>query len=62
MSEKIHLHDKLSELLEEAGKVIIGKEDKLKLALCCFLSEGHLLLEDVPGVGKTTLVKLLHAF
>ena len=38
---------------------ILGKEHELKLALCCFLSEGHLLIEDVPGVGKTTFAKTI---
>ena len=52
------LHDKVIKALDLANTVIIGKEDKLKLSLCCFLSNGHLLIEDVPGVGKTSLVKL----
>ena len=52
------LHEKAIKALDLANTVIIGKEDKLKLSLCCFLSNGHLLIEDVPGVGKTSLVKL----
>jgi MoxR-like ATPase len=39
--------------------VIHGKDEPIRLALVCLLSEGHLLLEDVPGVGKTTLAKAL---
>ncbi len=42
-------------LVETASKVILGKEHEIKLALCCLLAEGHLLIEDLPGVGKTTL-------
>lgn len=43
----------------EVGKVLIGKEDRLKLVLTALLADGHVLLEDLPGVGKTTLVKAL---
>jgi len=41
--------------LEHANAIILGKEKTIKLALTCILSKGHLLVEDVPGVGKTTL-------
>lgn len=42
-------------LVEEISRVLLGKEDKIKLALTCLLSDGHLLIEDLPGMGKTTL-------
>lgn len=42
-------------LIETASKVVLGKEREIKLALCCLLANGHLLIEDLPGVGKTTL-------
>src|SRR6188768_1204174 len=38
-----------------AGRVILGKERQIRLAMACILARGHLLIEDVPGVGKTTL-------
>ena len=38
-----------------AGQVILGKERQIRLAIACILARGHLLIEDVPGVGKTTL-------
>ena len=38
-----------------AGQVILGKERQIRLAIACLLARGHLLIEDVPGVGKTTL-------
>jgi MoxR-like ATPase len=38
-----------------AGEVILGKERHIRLAMACILARGHLLIEDVPGVGKTTL-------
>jgi MoxR-like ATPase len=41
------------------GKVIQGKAEVIDLALLCLVSEGHLLIEDVPGVGKTSLAKAL---
>jgi MoxR-like ATPase len=43
------------------GVALVGKPDAIRLALICLLSEGHLLLEDVPGTGKTTLAKALAA-
>ncbi len=46
----------LSAILGEVGKVIKGKDEVVLKALICFLSGGHLLIEDVPGVGKTVLV------
>ena len=41
-------------ILEEMKKVIIGKDEQLRLLLIALLSKGHILIEDVPGVGKTT--------
>ncbi len=46
-------------LIAEASKVVVDKERELRMALTCVLSGGHLLIEDVPGVGKTTLVQTL---
>ena len=46
---------------ENINKVIIGKEEQIRLVLCALLSGGHVLLEDVPGTGKTTLAKALAA-
>ncbi|HSH61232.1 MAG TPA: MoxR family ATPase [Acidimicrobiales bacterium] len=42
-------------------RVIQGKTDAIRLAVCCLVAEGHLLIEDVPGVGKTSLAKALAA-
>lgn len=47
------------EFLLEANKVILGKEKELVLALCAFISKGHILIEDIPGVGKTTFAKTI---
>jgi MoxR-like ATPase len=46
-------------LLETAGRIILGKERELRLALTCLIARGHLLIEDVPGVGKTTLAHVM---
>lgn len=48
-----------AKLTQNIGKVIIGKQDKLELILAAMLAGGHVLLEDVPGTGKTTLAKSL---
>lgn len=46
-------------IADAMNQVIIGKEDAIEKVLICFLAGGHILLEDVPGVGKTTLAKCL---
>jgi MoxR-like ATPase len=45
--------------LKASGSVIFNKEHEFKLSLTCFLAQGHFLIEDIPGVGKTTFVKTL---
>ena len=47
--------DNLDKVVEEIGRVILGKEEAIRLSLTCLLARGHLLIEDLPGVGKTTL-------
>lgn len=49
----------LARVIEQVGNVILGKEPVVRLALVAVLAEGHVLLEDVPGVGKTLLVRAL---
>jgi len=49
------MDNELKALLASANEIILGKEQQIKLAVCCILAKGHLLIEDVPGVGKTTL-------
>ncbi len=51
--------DTFDAIVTNVSKVIQGKSEVTRLALVCLVSEGHLLLEDVPGVGKTTLAKAL---
>ncbi len=52
-------NEKIESVLNNINKVIIGKEDVAILSLVALLAEGHVLLEDVPGVGKTMLVRTL---
>ncbi|MBM5794179.1 MAG: AAA family ATPase, partial [Cyanobacteria bacterium K_DeepCast_0m_m1_088] len=43
----------------QLARVLLGKEQQIQLALTCLLAGGHLLLEDLPGMGKTTLAEAL---
>ena len=45
----------LDTTIDQIGSVLLGKEHQIKLALACLLSRGHLLIEDLPGMGKTTM-------
>src|SRR5437868_1648505 len=49
----------IERVIGAAGGVILGKEMQVRLALACILARGHLLIEDLPGVGKTTLAHVL---
>ena len=49
----------LQRVTQQAGRVILGKERQIRMALACLLARGHLLIEDLPGVGKTTLAHVL---
>lgn len=53
------MNKQIQTFLESAESSILGKQYETKLALCCFLSHGHLLIEDVPGMGKTTFAKTM---
>src|SRR6202165_5322310 len=52
---------RLNQLLAQLGRIVVGKEEPLRLALACLLARGHLLIEDIPGVGKSTLAQALAA-
>lgn len=49
----------INAILAQLGRVILGKDEQLRLCLACLLARGHLLIEDIPGVGKTTLAHAL---
>jgi len=51
------VRSRMQAVAEDVGRAIVGKEDVVRLVLASLLSRGHVLIEDVPGVGKTTLAK-----
>ena len=53
----ILLQHKIESVLDECGKIIIGQQEMLELILICILSDGHILLEGVPGIAKTLAAK-----
>jgi len=59
MSEIRELQNKITSIIEETEKVVVGKRAELTLLLSAMIAGGHVLIEDVPGVGKTTLVSAI---
>ncbi|PKG68242.1 MULTISPECIES: AAA family ATPase [Pseudoalteromonas] len=55
------MHSTVTAIIDDLSSVIFGKQQQIKLALTCLFSEGHLLIEDLPGMGKTTLSHALSA-
>lgn len=49
------MNKKIEDIVSEVKKVVIGKDEIIEKVLMAILAGGHILLEDVPGVGKTTL-------
>lgn len=52
-------HELIRQLIDATSEVVLGKRHQIRLAITCLLARGHLLIEDVPGVGKTTLAHAL---
>jgi MoxR-like ATPase len=52
-------HEKINRLCENIGKVIVGKDNVIRLVAVGLLARGHILIEDIPGIGKTTLANAL---
>jgi MoxR-like ATPase len=59
MKKSVALEPRIRQLQDAIETVVRGKPDAVRLSLVCLLAEGHLLIEDVPGVGKTTLAHSL---
>ena len=59
MSSTLSTHSSVAEVIAAANRVILGKDTQVRLALAGLLARGHLLIEDLPGVGKTTLAQTL---
>lgn len=57
----MHLQGVVDSAVQEVGHILLGKERQIRLALCCLFARGHLLIEDLPGMGKTTLSHALAA-
>ncbi|MEJ7808374.1 MAG: AAA family ATPase, partial [Telluria sp.] len=53
------MYQKLHAVAHQVGQIVVGKDLQVRQALTCLLAGGHLLVEDVPGVGKTTLAHAL---
>ena len=53
------MHQELESAIEQLNQIILGKNEQIKLAVVCLLAKGHLLIEDLPGMGKTTLAHAL---
>ena len=53
------MNEKLELLINEVKKAVLGKDDVLKKVVIALLANGHILLEDIPGVGKTNLAVAL---
>jgi MoxR-like ATPase len=53
------LKNQFDQIVDQISSVVLGKEEQIRLALTCLLAKGHLLIEDIPGIGKTTLAKVL---
>ena len=52
-------NEKAQRIVDEVSKAIIGKRERVEIILCAILSGGHVMIEDIPGVGKTTLALAL---
>jgi MoxR-like ATPase len=55
----IPIAERLAGVLAQLDRIVVGKRDPLRLAFTCLLARGHLLIEDIPGVGKSTLAQAL---
>lgn len=49
----------IEQIISEVGRIILGKDIEIRLVFTCLIAKGHLLIEDIPGVGKTTLAQTL---
>jgi MoxR-like ATPase len=50
---------RLRQLVDQVSTIVLGKQSQVELSVICLLADGHLLIEDIPGVGKTTLAQAL---
>jgi len=55
----MEMQTQLNTIIDQIGHTVLGKQEQIKMALTCLFAGGHLLIEDIPGIGKTTLAKVL---
>ncbi|HEX8739317.1 MAG TPA: AAA family ATPase [Casimicrobiaceae bacterium] len=60
-SQNLPTSRRLAAVLQQVAQVVVGKHEPIRLALACLIARGHLLIEDIPGVGKSTLAQALAA-
>ncbi len=53
------MHQTIDDVIRNVALHVRGKDEQIRLALCCLLADGHLLLDDVPGTGKTSMAKAI---
>jgi MoxR-like ATPase len=53
------MHHLIANIVQQVGSIVIGKEHEIRLSLACLFAKGHILIEDLPGMGKTTLAQVL---
>jgi MoxR-like ATPase len=58
-ADRLATRDRLQAAIEQTNGVLLGKPEQVRLAFACLLAGGHLLIEDLPGMGKTTLAHAL---
>ncbi|HEY1328160.1 MAG TPA: AAA family ATPase [Casimicrobiaceae bacterium] len=58
-SQNVPTAQRLDAVVAQLGRIVVGKDEPIRLALACLLARGHLLIEDIPGVGKSTLAQAL---
>ncbi|MBK6335674.1 MAG: AAA family ATPase [Betaproteobacteria bacterium] len=56
---KVATAQRLAAVVAQLNRIVVGKDEAMRLALTCLLARGHLLIEDIPGVGKSTLAQAL---
>src|SRR6476660_769382 len=59
VTQNVTTAHRLAVVLQQLAQIVVGKDEPLRLALACLLARGHLLIEDIPGVGKSTLAQAL---
>jgi MoxR-like ATPase len=57
--DNVPVRERLADVLGQLGSIVVGKPLPIRLALTCLIARGHLLIEDIPGVGKSTLAQAL---